>query len=325
MRATRRWGFTVLALLPTLLIILLAEARLQWRQLRGYVHRNATGEVEVKIHRRSDDPQLVYELNPGGAADFHGSQVRINSTGFRDDEFPGPEAAVGERIMVLGDSVAFGLFVPRDKAFPQVLEKILVDRTPEGTPPPVVYNLGVTGYSTQQEMRVLRKWKERLQPDVIIWSYVLNDASEGGGQMWYFGPPRSELIEATSSALVRLKYRLEGRPFNAYRHGHMEAADEIRRHFAEMGRVNRDGPRVLLALCPVFSFQADGTYEYEDLHALIRGLAEENGIEFIDLRHAFRGRAGSKVSLDRLHPNSAGHAIIAETLASALSDPPTRE
>ena len=79
-----------------------------------------------------------------------------------------------------------------------------------------------------------------------------------------------------------------------------------------------EGPRVVLALCPIFTFTPDGGYEYGDIHERLRGLAEENGIEFVDLREAFDGRPGSEFSSDQLHPNTAGHALIAATLAERL-------
>ena len=276
MGVSRRWGFVILSLLPALLIVLVAEAWLQWTQWRRYVHRNAAGAVEVTIHRPSEDPHLVYELNPGATAEYDGVTIRINSSGFRDDEFPGPKAAIGERIMLLGDSVAFGFGVPMTEAFPQALEEILA-RSSADSVAPVVYNLAVPGYSTEEEMRLLEKWKDRLRPDTIVWSYVLNDAwaESGGGQRWYFGEPRSELLKFARSGLTLARYRLSGTRFDLYRHTHTEAAEEVRTRFAEMGRLNREGPRV-------------------------------------------DGRPGSEFSSDQLHPNTAGHALIAATLAERL-------
>ena len=124
----------------------------------------------MRTHRASADAGLGYELAPGAQATRNGVSIRINASGFRDDEFPA-EATGATAIVVLGDSVAWGWGVPMKRAFPQVLERRLAEPAFANEKPPIVYNLAVDGYSTEQEIRLLELRGPALRPDVIILSY----------------------------------------------------------------------------------------------------------------------------------------------------------
>ena len=83
--------------------------------------------------------------------------VRHNSRGFRDEEhLPGEKA----RIMVLGDSFVWGYDVEEEDRFTEIL-----DSTLEGMD---VFNLGVSGYGTDQEWILLQKHYEYYQPDIVF-------------------------------------------------------------------------------------------------------------------------------------------------------------
>ncbi len=53
-------------------------------------------KASVVVHRRSADPTLIYELVPGSEAVREGVPVKINPSGFRDDEFPDPIPRIAE-------------------------------------------------------------------------------------------------------------------------------------------------------------------------------------------------------------------------------------
>lgn len=88
-------------------------------------------------------------------------KVRTNSLGFR-----GPEPARGA-ILCLGDSTTFAWGVQETESWPSLLQDLL------DYP---VMNAGVPGYSVVQGRRVLPGLLERVQPEVVIFGYLVRDA-----------------------------------------------------------------------------------------------------------------------------------------------------
>lgn len=67
----------------------------------------------VPLHIVTDSP-ILYGLNP--------EHPDISSQGTRDDEVTIPKPPSALRILILGDSVAYGSVVPRSNTFPNRLE-----------------------------------------------------------------------------------------------------------------------------------------------------------------------------------------------------------
>src|SRR5262245_15661592 len=70
--------------------------------------------------RASDVPGLFYENKPGVDLDV-GVPVRINSLGLRGGEIARPKPKGTWRVLVLGDSVAFGWGVREEETFEALL------------------------------------------------------------------------------------------------------------------------------------------------------------------------------------------------------------
>ena len=113
-------------------------------------------------------------LAPGYSGWFAGVPVRINSLGFRDlREYAFEKPPHTVRIVVLGDSVTFGHGALDTTTYPYLLEQRL-----RGWRPDVnweVWNLGVPGYNTRQELTYLREIAPRAKPDVVVVGFYLND------------------------------------------------------------------------------------------------------------------------------------------------------
>lgn len=102
-----------------------------------------------------------------------GHYIQINEAGFRDDSFEG--ITEGKRIMVIGDSFVSNVSVKDDKVFTEVLETNLLGVN--------VMNFGVNGYGQVQEMLLLEKWVDQVNPDmVILMVYVRNDFADNIGR-----------------------------------------------------------------------------------------------------------------------------------------------
>lgn len=120
------------------------------------------------------DPALGQRLSPGYDGWFAGVPVRINSLGFRDQrEYALQKPPGAFRILVLGDSVTFGHGTRSDTTYPFLLEQRLRAWKPDVEWQ--VWNLGVPGYATSQELAYLERVADRYQPDLVVVGFYQND------------------------------------------------------------------------------------------------------------------------------------------------------
>ncbi|MFP8874732.1 MAG: hypothetical protein VCB42_09450, partial [Myxococcota bacterium] len=161
----------VVVLVSAFVMLGIAEIVLRVAASRRQLAEDPDWQSAQALHRRSEDPELIYELIPNAVAKRHGVEVSVNSSGFHDHEFPDSNSAARPRIVVLGDSVAWGWGVSMEHAFPQLIEEKLIRSPPNSGEQPVVYNLGVDGYSTRQEIRVLETVGLGFAPDLIVVAY----------------------------------------------------------------------------------------------------------------------------------------------------------
>lgn len=100
--------------------------------------------------------------------------VRINENGLRDQQHSyEPESDV-ERILVLGDSFAWGYGVEETARFSQLLEKTLDAE---------VINAGVSGYSTDQELLWFKNEGIKYKTDLVILVIAGNDVGDNEQQL----------------------------------------------------------------------------------------------------------------------------------------------
>ena len=125
------------------------------------------------------DAQLGQRLAPGYDGWFAGVPVKVNSLGFRDPR----EYALAKpddvfRIVVLGDSVTFGHGAIYESTYPYLLEQRL--RTWRHDVAWQVWNLGVPGYNTSQELAYLQRVGPSYQPDLVVIGFFENDLQDAG-------------------------------------------------------------------------------------------------------------------------------------------------
>jgi hypothetical protein len=121
-----------------------------------------------------DDPVRGQRLAANYDGWFAGVPARINSLGFRDTrEYSLTKPAGTFRIMVLGDSVTFGHGALYETTYPYLLEQRLREWRPDVKWE--VWNLGVPGYNTAQELAYLNEIGERYAPDLVIVGFFSND------------------------------------------------------------------------------------------------------------------------------------------------------
>ncbi len=127
------------------------------------------------------DPWTGWVLIPGHRADLHSEDpalgrriaMRTDSLGLHDVERTAAKAPGVYRVLVLGDSYVQAAQVPLDSALTRRLERMLDRR---GGRRVEVWNCGVDGYTTSQELLYLRHVASRYRADlVVLCVYAGND------------------------------------------------------------------------------------------------------------------------------------------------------
>ena len=125
-----------------------------------------------KMHKAH--PDLGWVNRPGWHGVYQHWQMHLNNLGLRDPEDVVAKTPNERRILLLGDSIVFGYEVGFEDTCGEQLERMLNDSERQD----LVYrvlNAGVLGYNTVQEARLFRLKGTRLDPDVVVVGYCLND------------------------------------------------------------------------------------------------------------------------------------------------------
>jgi hypothetical protein len=152
------------------------------------------------------DPMRRQRLTPNYTGWFAGVPVHINSLGFRDDrEYVLAKGPSTYRIIVLGDSVTFGHGSVGEHTYPYLFEQKLKAWRPDVDWQ--VWNLGVPGYNTSQELAHLLQVGPLYDPDLVIVGFYDNDLIDN-----YDIPSevrRNTVVSVAKSLLQRHLYSLE--------------------------------------------------------------------------------------------------------------------
>ena len=105
-------------------------------------------------------------------------EVKLNSEGFRDTDFPLSKPPHTIRIVCLGDSWTFGHNADQDRTYPHRLAVLLKDSFPNVNIE--VLNLGTLASTSHEGLEVLQRRALSLNPDLVVIGYSMNDASISG-------------------------------------------------------------------------------------------------------------------------------------------------
>lgn len=119
-------------------------------------------------------PTRIEQLAANYSGYFTGVPVRINNLGFRDQrEYKLDKNPATFRILFLGDSVTFGHGSLYESTYPRLFESKLKAWQPDIDWQ--IWNLGVPGYNTSQELAYLQAVGALYQPDLVIIGFKEND------------------------------------------------------------------------------------------------------------------------------------------------------
>ena len=189
--------------------------------------------------------------------------------------------------------------------------------------------LACSGYSTSQELVLLRNEAFRYHPDLILWCYVLNDPAHplyhaASGDLALVYQPRCYVADLLAGGWFRLCdwYLGLGGPKEFHKRLHYIYWDQVVSQLHEIGRLcSEHRVPCLFMIHPVFPLdETPGEYYYLDLHLNLEEAATQAGLSTVDLRTAYRGLGRNVVALenDPWHPNVYGHQLLADFLCRYL-------
>ncbi|HEX5054730.1 MAG TPA: GDSL-type esterase/lipase family protein [Planctomycetota bacterium] len=185
-----------LAATATLLCLAFAEVALRVLNLAPEPRRRDAWTASTEpgapppLHVLTDSPEL-YVLNP--------AHPEVSAQGFRSELVAVPKPAGVFRILMLGDSVAYGHAVSREAAFPFQLQQLLR----AGSRSIEVVNAGVTGYTAYNELQAYLVHGRQLEPDLVVIALCLNDVVN---PRLHWGATAGQLLAVPEEAIPNEQY-----------------------------------------------------------------------------------------------------------------------
>jgi lysophospholipase L1-like esterase len=270
-----------------------------------------------------------YPSNPRGYFDeLNQITYEMNSEGFRDRDF-GPRNPMVCRIVSMGDSLTMGEGVRLEHTYAKVLEEELrrSGRVLE------VFNLGVSGYDTRDEVAVLNSNLARYRPDVVILGFYLNDISRQAFDDWVSSTmqKRKKTVRETRFRVVNLaretvwgwQFSRSYVEFMADLYDDQENWTRLVTHLKYIvRRVEAHGAAFLVVVFPDLNLVGRRTYAFASIHSRLAEFFSGEGIEYIDLCDVFdhHGPARLKVHPVDAHPNEIAHRLVGESLVEWFID-----
>jgi hypothetical protein len=159
------------------------------------------------------DPDISYTLIPNHK--YSKGIIKTNKYGFRNDPAITEKKKPGVfRIILLGDSIVFGVRLQPDKTIGAVLRKRFSEIDIPGVTEFEVINLGMPGHNINQYAAVLDKYGMRYSPDLIIAGITISNDLEGR-QARYLGNGHLYLEPTASFEGVNSNHKLPPRIIRA--------------------------------------------------------------------------------------------------------------
>lgn len=157
-----------------------------------------------RVHR---DPLVGYVLKADADLQILDGRIRSDHLGLRSRPAGAiPEGAV--RLVVLGDSVAFGYGLNDDQVLAQQLEDQLAAVRGPGLPPVAGRTVAMPGWNHRNSIHCLLDHIDELAPDIVVYMPVGNDLIDSDG-IWESGHRRSAPDVASPDPWLQVGVRTE--------------------------------------------------------------------------------------------------------------------
>jgi lysophospholipase L1-like esterase len=249
-----------------------------------------------------------------------------------------PQKAPGTyRIICLGNSCTFGWRVREQEVYPRQTQAILEQRLPQESWE--VINAGVTGYTSLQGLRFLRREVLRWQPDLLIINYCWNDHWAAAQDIadkdqrlpsqWILDLQNTFNCTYTYRWLKYLVFSLKKPPaadFSRDNPVYRVSAEDFRENLRRMITLATERKIPVLLLTAPIAERADprfsGVRLYHDKYnGVIRSFSDTAGVFVLDAAAEFSRYTDlfDHPERDLKHYNANGHSIIARMIAEYIS------
>jgi lysophospholipase L1-like esterase len=292
--------------------------------------------------------KCVYPSNPRGYFDAdNGVIMSVDRWGMRrraeDTEQAKPAGTT--RILLLGDSFAFGVGVRDEDTFARRIEARLAATAGRRVE---VLNAGVQGYNTHDEVVYLEKEWLAFEPDIVLVVFYLNDAyddsailNNGEALGIYYEQPGGLLKVSRLWDLIQHKFqqRRTSKAIEQFYHQRYfaEASEFLENpgstrvdwtackqalaHAADLSR--QRGFKLGVVIFPEL-YHLDARHPFADVYALVERSCADLGIPTLNLfKTTFRGRDPRELWVHPTdhHPNEIAHRVAADAIAVFLTRP----
>ena len=253
----------------------------------------------------------------------------------RGPEPSGPKHPNGARILIQGDSIAWGQGVRSEE---QLFSSRLLTRLREANLSVDMAVLARPGREIDEHLKQLKKWGHELQPDVIIYQWYINDMEldkthrPKTNRLWRQPYLLYPVLQKISYFCFFLDFSLDtllpssALSYESYLSSHFrEGSDGWRlfeQRFSDWAKSAKElTPRVVVALYPHLALKRGAAPvmrpEIMDIHTRVLALCRANNLVCVDLSTVlakFDDSSSIKVSLFDDHPSVEVHRVIAEAL-----------
>jgi lysophospholipase L1-like esterase len=258
-------------------------------------------------------------------------EYRYNSLVFRGPEFPQRREGV-RRVVVIGDSFTEGWGVRQQDAYPEILARMLEALEPGRWE---VLNCGRSNSDFPAIYTDLFAKAIALQPDVLVYGMVLNDAVQIPSvaarrpsthdfvPVWGVAQDdkrrsRSRILALASDDLGSLLLsRATTKWYLAvYSDANADGWEQTKEYIRRMDAQTRaHGGRFVIALWPILA-GLEGRYAFQPIHDRLARFSAKAGVPLHDLLGVFSGRPSRSLWVHPIdmHPNEIAHKLAAASL-----------
>lgn len=291
------------------------------------------GDFPVEFIENSNNSILYKELKSNFSQKYNGVQEKLNTTttikinwdGFRDREFLIPKSNVTYRIIILGDSVAFGLGVEANETYSKILENLLNSQR-NGINYEVL-NFGVPGYNTLQEVEMFKQKGLKYELDLIIIGYHVNDFQDQYEHTKLLEEKRKEynIVVDSLTKAQKIKLASDFETYYLFNYLFSKPASELWERIAkplsdlnEMTKASKT--KVVILTGTELLWDQQSLYLLNMSVTNFNSLTKEYNWQVFDMHHLLSHYSRNSLIVGKVdgHMNQLGHKIVGEKLYEFL-------
>lgn len=265
-----------------------------------------------ELVRYSNNEKLLVELIPNANVEINGTIYKVNSLGYRDDEWNVSDTTKAN-IGLISDSVGFPFGLPKEEGYEHVLEQNFQKDSLEVE----VFNFSLNGYNALQYIEVLQNIeKQNFHLDYLIANITSNDNQPTGkpSMLSWIDHPKSKYEWIPSKLIKRIieiYYRKKVHP-KLYSFKYIEEYIDYLKDFE-----TKTGTKVLVLLVPSKLQELNNSY-----YQKVSTYANSKGLNILFPKEKFTSlREKENINdyfypNDKMHLSKKGHEVVGDELTT---------